>query len=80
MPEPALVALVTVVPRARHIHLGDIHQLEPHVRCPRSTNPARLGPIHSTVSIFRDCPRRRRVDLSMPPSITSARDSNEACS
>uniref|UniRef100_A0A7I4Z2E8 Serine/threonine-protein kinase cst-1 n=1 Tax=Haemonchus contortus TaxID=6289 RepID=A0A7I4Z2E8_HAECO len=27
-----------------------------------------------------DCPRSPRVDLSMPPSIASARDSNEACS
>ncbi|VDO04881.1 unnamed protein product [Haemonchus placei] len=43
IPEPALIALVTHVPRARHIYVGDIHQLEPHVRCPRSTNPARFG-------------------------------------
>nr|CDJ91015.1 Dsec\GM13241-PA [Haemonchus contortus] len=43
IPEPALVALVTHIPQARHIYVGDIHQLEPHARCPRSSNPARFG-------------------------------------
>uniref|UniRef100_A0A7I4Z3H1 DNA helicase n=1 Tax=Haemonchus contortus TaxID=6289 RepID=A0A7I4Z3H1_HAECO len=43
IPEPALIALVAHVPRARHIYVGAMNQPEPHVRCPRSTNPARFG-------------------------------------
>ncbi|VDO91763.1 unnamed protein product [Heligmosomoides polygyrus] len=42
-PEPAMVAIATRLPQARHIYIGDIHQLEPHVRCSRSSNPARFG-------------------------------------
>uniref|UniRef100_A0A7I4Y5H5 DNA helicase n=1 Tax=Haemonchus contortus TaxID=6289 RepID=A0A7I4Y5H5_HAECO len=41
--EPALMALVIHVPWASYIYVGDIQQLEPHVRCPRSTNPTLLG-------------------------------------
>lgn len=41
--EPAMVAIATRLPQARHIYIGDIHQLEPHVRCSRSSNPARFG-------------------------------------
>ncbi|VDO52415.1 unnamed protein product [Haemonchus placei] len=41
IPEPALVALATHLPHVRHIYIGDTRQLEPHARCPRSSNPAR---------------------------------------
>lgn len=43
IPEPAMVAIATRLPQARHIYNGDIHQLEPHVRCLRSSSPARYG-------------------------------------
>ncbi|XGW34372.1 hypothetical protein V3C99_018332 [Haemonchus contortus] len=38
IPEPALVALATHLPRILHIYIGDTRQLEPHARCPRSSN------------------------------------------
>ncbi|WKY00308.1 hypothetical protein Q1695_014844 [Nippostrongylus brasiliensis] len=38
-----MVAITTRLPQARHVYIGDIHQLDPHVRCPRASNPARFG-------------------------------------
>nr|CDJ93591.1 Hypothetical protein CBG22588 [Haemonchus contortus] len=43
IPEPVFVAMVTRFPQARHIYIGDVHQLQPHLRCPRSALAARLG-------------------------------------
>ncbi|VDO66832.1 unnamed protein product [Heligmosomoides polygyrus] len=43
IPEPAFVALASRFPQARHIVIGDVNQLQPHVRCPRSSRPAKLG-------------------------------------
>ncbi|WKY11566.1 hypothetical protein Q1695_003274 [Nippostrongylus brasiliensis] len=43
IPEPAMVAIATRFQQARHVYIGDTHQLEPHARCPRSSNPARYG-------------------------------------
>uniref|UniRef100_A0A7I4YXQ2 AAA_12 domain-containing protein n=1 Tax=Haemonchus contortus TaxID=6289 RepID=A0A7I4YXQ2_HAECO len=43
IPEPVFVAMVTRFPQACHIYIGDVHQLQPHLRCPRSALAARLG-------------------------------------
>ncbi|XGW09273.1 hypothetical protein V3C99_011518, partial [Haemonchus contortus] len=43
IPGPGLMALVIHVPRASYIYVDDIQQLEPHVRYPRSTDPALFG-------------------------------------
>ncbi|XGW14950.1 hypothetical protein V3C99_000886 [Haemonchus contortus] len=43
IPEPALVALATHLPQARHIYIGDTYQLEPHTHCPRTSAPVRFG-------------------------------------
>ncbi|EPB70379.1 hypothetical protein ANCCEY_10528 [Ancylostoma ceylanicum] len=43
IPEPAFVAMATRFTHARHIYIGDIHQLELHVRCPRSSKAAIFG-------------------------------------
>ncbi|XGW34682.1 hypothetical protein V3C99_018573 [Haemonchus contortus] len=43
VPEPAFVAIAARFPCARQIYIGDPHQLEPHVRCSRSSRAAQLG-------------------------------------
>ncbi|VDO94165.1 unnamed protein product [Heligmosomoides polygyrus] len=43
IPESAFVAIASRFPQARHIVIGDNDQLQPHVRCPRSSRPAQLG-------------------------------------
>ncbi|KIH56049.1 integrase core domain protein [Ancylostoma duodenale] len=43
IPEPAFVAMAARFPYARHVYIGDINQLEPHVRCPRSSRAALFG-------------------------------------
>ncbi|VDP30918.1 unnamed protein product [Heligmosomoides polygyrus] len=43
IPEPAFVAIAARFPHARHIYIGDAHQLQPHVRCSQSSRPALLG-------------------------------------
>ncbi|EYB99774.1 hypothetical protein Y032_0120g930 [Ancylostoma ceylanicum] len=43
VPEPVFVAIANRLPQLRHVYIGDIHQLEPHVRCPRNSNPAKFG-------------------------------------
>ncbi|KIH56783.1 hypothetical protein ANCDUO_13037 [Ancylostoma duodenale] len=51
IPEPALVAMAARLPRVRHVYIGDVHQLEPHAKCSRSSNPARFG-AHSVMSVL----------------------------
>ncbi|KHJ97536.1 integrase core domain protein, partial [Oesophagostomum dentatum] len=43
IPEPVLAALTTTLPTLRHVYIGDVHQLEPHAKCHRSSNPVRFG-------------------------------------
>ncbi|KIH43805.1 hypothetical protein ANCDUO_26184 [Ancylostoma duodenale] len=43
IPEPVFVAIADRLPEIRHVYIGDVHQLEPHARCPRSSNPAVFG-------------------------------------
>ncbi|XGW21519.1 hypothetical protein V3C99_004464, partial [Haemonchus contortus] len=43
IPEPVFVAMLGRFPSAKHIYIGNVNQLEPHVRCPRSSRAARLG-------------------------------------
>uniref|UniRef100_A0A0N4YGS5 AAA_12 domain-containing protein n=1 Tax=Nippostrongylus brasiliensis TaxID=27835 RepID=A0A0N4YGS5_NIPBR len=43
LPEPVFAAMLTRLPHARQIHIGDVHQLEPHVRCSRTSTAALLG-------------------------------------
>ncbi|VDL80595.1 unnamed protein product [Nippostrongylus brasiliensis] len=43
VPEPVFAAMLSRLPQARHIYIGDLHQLEPFARCSRSTSAALLG-------------------------------------
>ncbi|CAJ0610562.1 unnamed protein product [Cylicocyclus nassatus] len=43
IPEPVVVTLAMRLPTVRHVYIGDAHQLQPHVRCPRSSNMAIFG-------------------------------------
>lgn len=43
IPEPVLVATASWFPEARLIYIGDVNQLEPHVRCPRNSRAVRHG-------------------------------------
>lgn len=43
IPEPVLVATTSWFLNARLIYIGDVNQLEPYVRCPRTSRAARLG-------------------------------------
>lgn len=43
IPEPAFVAIAARLPHPRHILIGDVNQLQPHIRCPRSSQPALLA-------------------------------------
>uniref|UniRef100_A0A7I5E5U7 AAA_12 domain-containing protein n=1 Tax=Haemonchus contortus TaxID=6289 RepID=A0A7I5E5U7_HAECO len=43
IPEPALAAIASRIPEAKQRYIGDIHQLEPHARCQRTSNPAIYG-------------------------------------
>uniref|UniRef100_A0A7I4Z4Q7 AAA_11 domain-containing protein n=1 Tax=Haemonchus contortus TaxID=6289 RepID=A0A7I4Z4Q7_HAECO len=43
IPEPVFLAIVTRFKSARHIRTGDVHQLQPHLRCPRTTLAARMA-------------------------------------
>ena len=43
MPEPVFVAITNQLPALHHVYIGDVHQLEPHVRCARTTHAARFG-------------------------------------
>ncbi|XGW16972.1 hypothetical protein V3C99_001975 [Haemonchus contortus] len=41
--EPVLAAIASRIPEAKQRYIGDIHQLEPHARCQRTSNPATFG-------------------------------------
>ncbi|EPB71704.1 hypothetical protein ANCCEY_09199 [Ancylostoma ceylanicum] len=43
IPEPALTAISNRLPNLRQIYIGDIHQLEPHAKCPRDSHAAVYG-------------------------------------
>ncbi|KIH47811.1 hypothetical protein ANCDUO_22124, partial [Ancylostoma duodenale] len=43
IPEPALTAISNRLPGVRQIYLGDVHQLEPHAKCPRDSHAAVYG-------------------------------------
>ncbi|KAK6759128.1 hypothetical protein RB195_016381 [Necator americanus] len=43
IPEPVLVAFANRLPPAQQVYIGDINQLEPHVKCGRNSNPATYG-------------------------------------
>lgn len=43
IPEPAFVAIATRFPYSLHVYIGVVQQLEPHVRCPRSSKAALFG-------------------------------------
>ncbi|CAJ0589227.1 unnamed protein product [Cylicocyclus nassatus] len=59
VPEPVFMAMAARIPRARHIYIGDIHQLEPYARSSRLSNPARLG----AQSIMNVLQRARAVPM-----------------
>ncbi|ETN84195.1 hypothetical protein NECAME_07016 [Necator americanus] len=43
IPEPVLAAFANRLPPAQQVYIGDINQLEPHVKCGRNSNPATYG-------------------------------------
>ncbi|VDP13483.1 unnamed protein product [Heligmosomoides polygyrus] len=43
IPEPVFVAVANSLRDARHIYIGDVRQLAPHIRCPRTASPAQYG-------------------------------------
>nr|CDJ80389.1 Hypothetical protein CBG01003 [Haemonchus contortus] len=43
IPEPDFVAIANCLYNARHIYVGDIHQLRPHIPCDRNSLPVTLG-------------------------------------
>ncbi|KIH68736.1 hypothetical protein ANCDUO_00927 [Ancylostoma duodenale] len=43
VPEPVFMAMASRLPLARHVYIGDTHQLEPYARCSRHANPAIFG-------------------------------------
>ncbi|PIO76091.1 hypothetical protein TELCIR_01861 [Teladorsagia circumcincta] len=43
IPEPEFVAITNRLYNARHVYIGDRHQLQPHIRCDRQSLPAVLG-------------------------------------
>uniref|UniRef100_A0A0N4WF32 AAA_12 domain-containing protein n=1 Tax=Haemonchus placei TaxID=6290 RepID=A0A0N4WF32_HAEPC len=43
IPEHSLVAMLRRFPLTKHIYIGDVNRLKPHVRSPRSSQAARLG-------------------------------------
>nr|CDJ83921.1 Protein C05C10.2, isoform b [Haemonchus contortus] len=43
IPEPALLAIAARFQVARHIYIGDEHQLAPHAKCPHASNPVLHG-------------------------------------
>ncbi|XGW33822.1 hypothetical protein V3C99_017909 [Haemonchus contortus] len=64
--EPAFAAMVSQFPAARHIYLGDAHQLPPHLLCPASSRPARLR-ARSIMDILLD------RDVPLAPLVTTCR-------
>ncbi|XGW20354.1 hypothetical protein V3C99_003843 [Haemonchus contortus] len=43
IPEPTLLAIAGRLTRARHVYIGDVHQLAPHVKCPPNSSPVLHG-------------------------------------
>uniref|UniRef100_A0A7I5E7P7 AAA_12 domain-containing protein n=1 Tax=Haemonchus contortus TaxID=6289 RepID=A0A7I5E7P7_HAECO len=43
IPEPDFVAIANCLYNARHVYVGDIHQLRPHIHCDRNSLPVTLG-------------------------------------
>lgn len=69
VPEPAFVAVTSWFPNARMVVIGDSHQLQPHIRCLRSSAAAQYGargtmdlllskdiPVASMITTFRAHP------------------------
>ncbi|CAJ0605849.1 unnamed protein product [Cylicocyclus nassatus] len=67
IPEPVLMALAVRLPARRHVYIGDVHQLEPHAKWPRSSNPVRFG-AQSVMSVLT---RARAVPVA--PLLTTFR-------
>ncbi|EYC04630.1 hypothetical protein Y032_0086g1895 [Ancylostoma ceylanicum] len=67
IPEPVFVAITDRLPDIRHIYIGDVHQLEPHARCPRSSNPAVYG-ARSVMSVLT-----ASAHVSIAPLVTTFR-------
>ncbi|VDO21421.1 unnamed protein product [Heligmosomoides polygyrus] len=62
IPEPAFVAIAARFPHARHILIGDVHQLQPHIRCPRPFQSAPLAARGIVNVLFRrDAPNEPLV-------------------
>ncbi|KHJ96962.1 hypothetical protein OESDEN_03066 [Oesophagostomum dentatum] len=66
IPEPAFAAIAARFPDARHIYIGNVNQLNPHVRCPRNSKAALLE-ARGTMDILL----RRNVPLG--PLLTTFR-------
>ncbi|VDO43941.1 unnamed protein product [Haemonchus placei] len=43
IPEPDFVAIANCLCNARHVYVGDTHQLRPHIYCDRNSLPVTLG-------------------------------------
>ncbi|XGW09755.1 hypothetical protein V3C99_011768 [Haemonchus contortus] len=43
IPEPDFVAIANCLYNARHVYVGDIHQLRPHIHCDHDSLPVTLG-------------------------------------
>ncbi|CAJ0589338.1 unnamed protein product [Cylicocyclus nassatus] len=84
VPEPVFMAMVARVPTARHIYIGDVHQLQLYAKCSRLHNLAHLGaqsimdvlqkaravPVRNLVTTFRAHP-----DLISLPNTLSYEES-----
>ncbi|XGW04331.1 hypothetical protein V3C99_015470 [Haemonchus contortus] len=53
--EPAVLTIGGCLSHARHVYIGGIHQLAPHVKCPPNSNPALHG-APSVMSLLLDSP------------------------
>ncbi|KHJ92517.1 hypothetical protein OESDEN_07594 [Oesophagostomum dentatum] len=51
VPEPVFVVIANHLPAVHHVYIGDIHQLEPHMRCRRTSQAAKFGS-RSIIDIF----------------------------
>uniref|UniRef100_A0A7I4YL56 AAA_12 domain-containing protein n=1 Tax=Haemonchus contortus TaxID=6289 RepID=A0A7I4YL56_HAECO len=55
IPEPALLAIAARFQDARHVYIGDEHQLAPHAKCPHASNPVLHG-ARGVMSIISHAP------------------------
>ncbi|VDP21154.1 unnamed protein product [Heligmosomoides polygyrus] len=51
VPEPVLAAILSRLRNSRHVHVGDLHQLEPYALCFRHVGPVRFG-AHSIMPLI----------------------------